>query len=136
MSSHRYRHPIYGIKKRVVVRPVNKVVSSESYCYEPCPGIDAAFFALEDAIFNLERTLQQYYQSQRVVSEFVAKMSARCFIPPVLFVRLVWRETYKGEKFDTTNVMHRLQLKYIYLQYGFSYSDEPLFKDALGLTLV
>jgi len=132
----KYRHPIYGTTRRVIVRPVSKVVSTEPYCYEPCPGIDAAFVALEDAIFNLERTLQQYYQAQRVVSEFIAKMSGRCFLPPAIFVRLVWREAHKDVKFDITNTMHRLQIKYIYVRYGFDYSDEPLFKDALGLTLV
>lgn len=132
----KYRHPIYGINRRVIVRPASNVVSSEPYCYDPCPGIDATFVALEDAIFNLERTLQQYYQAQRIISECVANMSARCFLPPAIFVRLVWREANKDVRFDITNVMHRLQIKYIYVRYGFDYSDEPLFKDALGLTLV
>ena len=131
-----YRHPIYGVKQRVVVKPKAKVVSSVPYCYDPCPGILDAFLALESAIFNTERALQQYYEPARAVSEFVAKMSARCTVPPVIFVRLVWRNSFPKEVFDITNPINRLQIKDIYLAFGFDYTGDPLFKDALGKTLI
>ena len=118
------------------MRPANNKKSSESYCFEPCPGIADAFISLELAIFNTQRTLQQYYQPQRAVSEFIAKMNAKCIVPPVIFVRLVWRESYKGVSFNINNAIHRLQIKDIYLTYGFDHKSDPIFKDALGLTLV
>lgn len=137
----KYRHPIYGVKRRVVIQPTAATATSGNTCYEPCPGIENAFIALEAAIFNIERALQQFYQPQRAVSDFIAKMSARCFVPPAILVRLVWRETYTGVKFDITDRIQRLQIKYIYMMYSatnpdFNYRDDPLFKDALGLTLI
>jgi hypothetical protein len=96
------------------------------------------FLALETTIFNTERALQQYYQPARAVSEFIARMTARCAIPPVVFVRLAWRNSHPTELFNINSPMNRLQIKDIYLAYGFGilYQDDPLFKDALGLTLI
>jgi hypothetical protein len=132
----KFRHPIYGTKPRVVIRPAAQTVSSAPYCYQPCPGIDDAFISLEEMIFNLERALQQYYQPQRVVSEFIAQMSARCYVPPAILVRLAWREAHPGVRFEITDRIQRLQIKFIYIQFGYDYTDDPLFKDALGLTLI
>lgn len=135
--SNRFRHPIYGVKPKVVVRPSRQVASgTNSYCFEPCAGIIDSFIALELAIYNIECALQQYYQPNRAVAEFIAKMSARCSVPPVIFVRLVWRETNVGVAFNINNAIHRLQIKDIYLRYGFDYLGDPLFKDVLGLTLI
>jgi len=137
MSSHtKYRHPIYGVKPRVVLRQNAAVASSKNACYDPCPGLFDVFLALEQTIFNTQRALQQYYQPARAVSDFIARMTARCAIPPVVFVRLAWRNSHSTELFNINNPINRLQIKDIYLAYGFEYRNDPLFKDALGLTLI
>ena len=136
MSSNRYRHSIYGVKPRVVLRKNAAVASSVVECYNPCPSLLDSFLAFEEALFNTERTLQQYYQPNRAIADFIANMTARCGIPPVVFVRLAWRQAYQNTLFDINNAIHRLQIKDIYLSYNFEYRNDPLFKDALGLTLV
>jgi hypothetical protein len=95
-----------------------------------------ALIALENNIFLTQQALQQYYQPDRAVSEFIAKMYARCSVPPTIFVRLAWREQYPTTVFNINNPFHRLQIKDIYLIYGFDYLKDPLFKDTLGLTLI
>lgn len=132
----KYRHPIYGRKPRVIIRPSVPTTSSETYCYNPCPGLIDSFIALEDAIFNVERALQQYYQANRAVADFIAKMSARCTVHPMVFVRLVWRQAHPNETFNIMDPLQRLQIKYIYIYFNLNYKDDPLFKDALGLTLI
>lgn len=123
MSYRNYRHPIYGIKQR----PNNQ-------CPE-CPNIMGAFQNLQNLLFNVGRTVQTFFPSASIVSVFRAPMGVRAYLGPALFVRMVWRQTHSGVSFDVDNPIHRLQIKDIYLVYGMDYLNDPLFKDALGLTL-
>ncbi len=136
MSGKSFRHPITPRKRKVVIRKSVSTISSTPFCYNPCPGLLDSFIALEQQIFLTQQSLQQYYQADRTVAEFIAKMSARCTVPPVIFVRLVWRQEYSDTRFEITNAIQRLQIKDIYLRYGFDHTADPIFKDALGLALV
>ncbi len=133
MSSRSFRHPISPRKRKVVIRKSTSTISSVPFCYNPCPGLLDSFIALENQIFLTQQSLQQYYQPDRAVADFIAQMSARCTVPPVIFA---WRQEYDGVRFDITNAIQRLQIKDIYLRYGFDHTADPIFKDALGLTLV
>jgi hypothetical protein len=136
MSSGRsYRHPIVSRRRKVIIRPSATIISSAPFCYNPCPGLRDAFIALENQIFLTEQALQQYYQPDRAVSEFIARMDARCTVPPVIFVRLVWRQE-NPRPFNINEIMDRLDIKDIYVRYGFQYKDDPIFNDTLGRTLV
>ena len=66
----------------------------------------------------------------------IAPMSATANVSDKLFVRLTWRQTYPDVVFATDNALQRLQIKAIYLEYGLDHRKDPLFKDALGLSLV
>jgi hypothetical protein len=114
----------------------NSLVGS-TYCQSlMCPDLDKVFSDFEEFVRFVQQTVQKSYPITAIISEFVAAMSARTTVRPVLFVRLVWRERNPGVYFDINYTLHRLQIKGIYLEYGADHRGDPLFKDALGLTLV
>ena len=115
----------------------NNSVASSSYCQSlMCPDLDIVFSDFAEFVKFVEQTVQKSYPITAIISEFVAAMQARTTVRPVLFVRLVWRERNPGVYFDINYPLHRLQIKGIYIEYGVDYRTDPLFKDALGLTLV
>ena len=133
----RSRRPIYGGKPKIVITtPADDTTDTVPLCAEECPGIRDAYLAVEASIMKVQQSLQQYFEVMRVVSQMVARMTARGRVPIPIFVRLYWREYNPNVKFDINNPIHRLQIKDIYLLYGWDYRTDPIFKDALGLTLV
>jgi hypothetical protein len=124
----RATRPIYGISKR-------KADGPGTPC-SVCPDISAAFVALESFIYKVQETIGEFFPASLVVSRMIAEMSARASVPPPIFVRLAWLDRHNGEPFDVDNVLNRLQIKTIYLEYGLDHTRDPLFKDTLGLTLV
>jgi hypothetical protein len=115
----------------------NNSVASSSYCQSlMCPDLDKVFTDFSEFVKFVQQTVQKSYPITAIISEFVAAMQARTAVRPVLFVRLVWRERNPGVYFDINYALHRLQIKGIYIEYGVDHRADPLFKDALGLTLV
>lgn len=112
-------------------------IASGAYCQSlMCPDLDKVFSDFEEFVKFVEQTVQKSYPITAIINEFVAQMTAKATIRPVLFVRLVWRERNPGVYFDINYPLHRLQIKGLYIEYGFNHRADPLFKDALGLTLV
>ncbi len=101
-----------------------------------CPDLDKVFLDFSEFVKFVEQTVQKSYPITAIISEFIAAMSARTGVRPIIFVRLVWRERNPGVYFDVNYPLHRLQIKGLYIEYGVDYQYDPLFKDALGLTLV
>ena len=130
----RATRPIYGISKKKVAGgdPGN------SGCLPACPDICGTYIAVERLIYNFQLAIKEFFPSFTAVSTFIANMSGRASVPPTIFVRLAWRTVHDGVAFDIKNAIHRLQIKAIYIQYGWSdlVPRDPLFKDALGLTLL
>lgn len=115
----------------------NNAVVGSSYCQTlMCPDLDKVFSDFEEFVRFVEQTVQKSYPITAIITEFVAAMQARTTVRPVLFVRLAWRERNPGVYFDINYPLHRLQIKGLYIEYGFDHRGDPLFKDALGLTLV
>jgi len=123
--------PIYGTRQRKTCLPTEIIP-----CAQACPGIEVAFIQLEAMIENMQKALQQFFPAQTAMANFIANMSARAYVSPQILVRLGWRQTFKDQAFNKNNVLHRLQIKSLYIQLGADYTQDPLFKDALGLTLV
>jgi hypothetical protein len=115
----------------------NNSVVGNSYCQSMmCPDLDKVFLDFSEFVKFVEQTVQKSYPITAIISEFIAAMSARTGVRPIIFVRLVWRERNPGVYFDVNYPLHRLQIKGLYIEYGVDYQYDPLFKDALGLTLV
>lgn len=115
----------------------NNALVGSSYCQTlMCPDLDKVFSDFAEFVKFVEQTVQKSYPITAVITEFVAAMTAKTGVRPVLFVRLVWRERNPGVYFDINYPLHRLQIKGIYIEFGVDHRADPLFKDALGLTLV
>lgn len=115
----------------------NNGLASGAYCQSlMCPDLDKVFSDFAEFVKFIEQTVQKSYPITAIINEFVAQMSARTTVRPVIFVRLAWRERNPGVYFDINYPLHRLQIKGLYIEYGFDHRSDPLFKDALGLTLV
>jgi hypothetical protein len=87
-------------------------------------------------MYGVMATIDKYFPQDLVVNEVVGKMRGLARLPPKLFVRVTWRQRYPNVYFDDRNVLHRLQIKGIYLEFNGDYCDDPLFKDALGTSLI
>ena len=108
----------------------------------PSNSADQIKVAWANALESLYRTttiiegnVQTLFPPTFVLNEIVGSMSVRAYLPPVLYVRVTWRQRYPDKLFDTKNILQRLQIKGIYLEYGMDHRADPLFKDSLGLTL-
>lgn len=117
-----YGHSIYGAR--------NGAISKYTQ------NFNVAMRSLASLIYAIEVSIDKYFPNANVTTGIVAKARAVARLPPVLFVRLTWRQRYPGTFFDDQNVLHRLQIKGLYLEFGWDYCNDPLFKDALGIGLI
>ena len=92
---------------------------------------------LAELFTQVQRVVKDYYTIEGIVAQVIAEMTARTYVKPVVFVRLVWREENTGVYFEITNRLHRLALLDIYFRYNLrSFIDvDPLFKDDMGCVL-
>lgn len=129
------RRPIYGVYRSRKITP-----SSDNFCVDvKCPDLKPAFLALSSYIKETSEVVGTCYNRPGVVSNFIAAIRGTMYMSPKLLIRLWWRQTYPTNLFDVNNLFHRLQIKDLYIAYGYSYeiySQDPLFKDALGLSLL
>jgi hypothetical protein len=92
--------------------------------------------ALSSLFSAMENAINVFIPSTAIVAPMIAPMSATATVSDKVFIRLTWRQEYPGTVFDPDNLLQRLQIKELYLQYGMEYTNDPLFMDELGLTLV
>lgn len=101
--------------------------------------INAAWSSALESLYRtttiIEVDVQTLFPATFVLSEIVGSMNVRAYMPPVLYVRVTWRQRYPDKLFDTKNILQRLQIKGIYLEFGMDHRADPLFKDTIGLTL-
>jgi len=57
-----------------------------------------------------------------------AEMSVATRTTPIVGVRVIWKYEHPGTTFDRNSDIHRLQLKTIYLNNGWDWRRDPLFK--------
>lgn len=115
----------------------NNALVGSSYCQTlMCPDLDKVFSDFAEFVKFVEQTVQKSYPITAVITEFVAAMSAKTGVRPVIFVRLVWRERNPGIYFDINCPLHRMQIKGIYIEFDVDHRADPLFKDTLGRSLV
>jgi len=95
-----------------------------------------ALLALSSLFSVLESVVDIFFPASSVIAPMIAPMSAKANVSDKVFVRLTWRQRYPGAVFQADNILQRLQIKAIYLEFGVDFKDDPLFKDAIGLTLV
>lgn len=102
-----------------------------------CPPLKPLLEDLAELFTQVQRVVKDYYTIEGVIAQVIAEMTARTYVKPVVFVRLVWREENTGVYFDIANRLHRLALLDIYFRYNLrSFIDsDPLFKDDMGCVL-
>lgn len=116
--------PIYGTLRR-------KKVSAKAIVDKWSEALEALYRTTT----IIEEDVHILFPPTFVLNEIVGSMSARAYMPPVLYVRVTWRQRYPDKMFDTNNLLHRLQIKGLYLEFGFDHRVDPLFKDDIGRPL-
>jgi hypothetical protein len=116
-----YRHPIYGGERK------------RSKC---CATLTTALNAMERLVYNMENTVYEMFPPVLIVPQIIGHATARAIMNDKLVVRLTWRQRYPGVYFDDQSKIQRLQIKAIYIEMGADHTQDPLFKDAIGLPLV
>jgi hypothetical protein len=120
-------HNIYGGGAMYYTVPT--ILLPDTCCVDALLALSTLFSVLENAV-------EVFFPSSSVIAPMIAPMSATAGVSEKVYVRLIWRHEYEGMMFSPENLLQRLQIKDIYLQLGLDYTNDPLFKDALGLTLV
>lgn len=119
-----FRHSIYGAR------------SNMTELERCCAQLTEIIRNTSGMMHSMIDTVDKYFPNTEIVTQVVAQMRGLAMLPPKLFVRVTWRQRYPSVFFDDRNVIHRLQIKGIYIEFGGDYCDDPLFKDALGVTLI
>lgn len=120
-----YRHAIYGSRK-----------TTNSALAQCCKQMNDIIRSVAGMMVSVMNTVDSYFPESYVLNQVIGQMRALARLPPKLFVRVTWRQRNPNIYFDDRNVLHRLQIKGIYLEFGGDYCEDPLFKDALGVALV
>lgn len=110
--------PIYGVglsKKSGACNPMDICLTND---------LLVGIFGLVDA---LKQTVVDLYPTGRAMAEYIAKMSARGGVSVPLFIRLAWRKEHPKDPFDSTR-LQLLQIKDLYLRYGFDWKQDKLFE--------
>lgn len=120
-----YRHSIYGSRK-----------TTNAAVEQCCKQMNDIIRSVSGMMVAVMSTVDAYFPANYVLNQVIGQMRGLALLSPKLFVRLTWRQRNPNVYFDDRNVLHRLQIKGIYLEFGGNYCDDPLFKDALGSALI
>ncbi len=119
-----YRHAIYGARKQ------------KSSAEECCMQLNDMILRLTGMMYAMTQTVDAFFPETHTILQVIGQMRGLARLSPKLFVRVTWRQRFPGVFFDTDNILQRLQIKGIYLEFGLDHCDDPLFKDAIGVDLV
>lgn len=123
--------PIYGGASTYVSTTTS---TTSTYVVDTC--CKDALLALTFLFSAIENVVDIFFPSLSIIAPMIAPMGARAGVSEKVYVRLIWRHEYEGIIFHPENLLQRLQIKEIYLRYGWDYTVDPLFMDPIGLTLV
>lgn len=117
-GARRATKPIYGMNKRL---------TGQGGCD---PAVACMTTELLTQILHvIEQTkivVDTLYPAAHASATYIAKMTARGFIHPVLFTRIAWRKLYTGQEY-TGSLVQIMQIKDIYLSYGLDWTSDTLF---------
>lgn len=107
---------IYGLQKST---PLTYANACPDIC-QPIPTLDAILKLVVATTYVVD----QFFPKEKAMAPYVAKMGFRGAVPIPIFVRLAWKKQYPGVTYDNTRIQI-LQLKDVYLQYGFDWKTDP-----------
>lgn len=84
--------------------------------------------ALSEVIQNMEILFANYFKTSGVILPLHAKMTVGGDTSPAVGVRLIWRYENPGKMFNRNSDIHKLQIKTIYLDNGWNWRADPLFR--------
>lgn len=121
-----YRHPIYGTasrKKRV------------GPCCDTIQDVYAQFYKIVEQVQSL---VDRAVDTTSLTLEIIGQINSTATVHIRVYVRLVWRSQYAGQKFDDQNPIHVAQIVDIYkkIKQGMAAPDDPLMKTDIGLTVL
>jgi hypothetical protein len=118
-ATRRSTKPIYGMNKRL---------TGQGGCD---PAVACMTTELLTQILHvIEQTkivVDTLYPAAHASATYIAKMTARGFISPILFTRIAWRKLYAGQEYTGT-LVQIMQIKDIYLSYGLDWEEDKLFE--------
>ena len=87
---------------------------------------------------DVEKLISTRIDDTYVQPEIIATMSARAFVSPKLYVRLLWRNNNPNTSFNSKNRYHRVQILLVYANLNILSQAvvDPLFKDELGISIL
>lgn len=72
--------------------------------------------------------VDKLFPAAEIKANFITPLAARGFIPPLYFVRLAWRQKFKGVEW-LGSYTQAGQLKDLYLEFGLDFSKDPYVRD-------
>jgi hypothetical protein len=136
MSAKSYLHSIYGGGAGFTGGNGGGGGSGAVTYVSPDTCCTDALIALSSLFSAMEQAINVFFPANAVVAPMIAPMGASATLSDKLFVRITWRQEYPGMIFNPDNLIQRLQIKDMYIRYGLDYTADPLFLDAIGVTLI
>jgi len=72
--------------------------------------------------------VDKLFPAANATANFIIPLTARGFIPPLYFIRLAWRQRFKGVEW-VGSCIQAGQLKDLYLEFGMDFSNDPYVRD-------
>ena len=94
-----------------------------------CPAPSSNIPLLEQFLALLKITtsvVKQFFPGIVTYASFKSNMSAAVGVSPSLYARLYWAQAWPGIRFDKTNMTMLLQLRTIFVESGFDWSQDPV----------
>ncbi len=122
-----FRHPIYGDTRR-----------KKGGAGDCCVALKAAQEQFYKLVAQVELLIDKSVDGTYMTLEIIGQVQATASVNVRVYVRLVWRSQYNGQKFDDQNPVHIAQILDIYqvIHLGPAAPDDPLLKTPLGLEVL
>lgn len=79
-------------------------------------------------VTHMENLFRSFFKPLGVVLPLHADFTTSARGSVALGVRIIWKNTYPGMMFNRNSEINRLQLKQIYLDQGWNWRRDPLFR--------
>ena len=111
--------------------------STGTSCNASCPTAMKKILLDLIALVNItQNVVERFFPSTKAMASYIAKMSYKASISPIVFVYLKYIELYPGTKIDMTNSISLINLMDVYLKYNIPWIQDPILSVAVSTGII
>lgn len=117
------KKPIYGLSTKAGAPD-----DTECSCRVD-PSIESSLSTFLRLLEIMRNNIEQYFPATNVASQIRGSFTVGLMVPPIILVRLIWRDRNPGGTQDRTNPLYLNALRDIYLEMMIDPKTDPLLKE-------